>query len=242
MTWPHPDEFISLNLEQRGLVVLRGLTLDPRSHNGRDNIIGGQISHYWPGYYGPGAPPQPKVSHRDFEQSAHEAFEWLHRSGLVMHDASQRGSTNWFVVTELGKEVRDSRNALRAIEARKLMSVPVDARLEKARKAFFDGDYEGAVFKAMRAVEIAVRDAAGAETRAIGKDLMMQAFAKDGPLTDPEMHPGEQEGWKFLYAGAVLALKNPGSHRDEEIDDPADVFALIYFADYLIRTADDASH
>jgi hypothetical protein len=52
------------------------------------------------------------------------------------------------------------------------------------------GEFDVAVFQAMKAVEIEVRSASG--VRQLGKDLMRAAFHPEtGPLTDQGADPGE---------------------------------------------------
>jgi hypothetical protein len=44
-----------------------------------------------------------------------------------------------------------------------------------------------------------------------------------------------------LYTGLIGALKNPGSHRQVDFDDPAEAVEVVLFADLLIRTLDRMS-
>jgi uncharacterized protein (TIGR02391 family) len=53
---------------------------------------------------------------------------------------------------------------------------------------FARGNYADAVFEAMKAVEIAVRDAAGYPDNSVGVPMMKDAFnPQNGPLRDPNM-------------------------------------------------------
>jgi uncharacterized protein (TIGR02391 family) len=83
------------------------------------------------------------------------------------------------------------------------------------------GDLETAVFKAFKAVEIAVREAGNYDPTDIGTALMRKAFDKlQGPLANPEQPEGERDSLAHLFAGAIGSYKNPHSHRTVTISDP----------------------
>ena len=50
----------------------------------------------------------------------------------------------------------------------------------------------------------------------------------------------EQEGYKFLFAGAVLAIRNPRGHKTAVKDDPDLCLDHLGFASMLLRKLDDA--
>jgi uncharacterized protein (TIGR02391 family) len=80
------------------------------------------------------------------------------------------------------------------------------------------GEYDVAAFLAMKAVEVAVRDATNLGVEVLGKDLMRAAFHPErGLLTDMETEYGERQGRSDLFAGAIASYKNPGSHRDVDL-------------------------
>ena len=73
---------------------------------------------------------------------------------------------------------------------------------------FHRGKYDTAVFEAMKAVEVAVRKAAGLTDKEVGVALMRKAFDKaTGPLTDISMEEGEREARAHLFAGAIGSYK-----------------------------------
>jgi uncharacterized protein (TIGR02391 family) len=112
----------------------------------------------------------------------------------------------------------------------------------RPRQAFLRGDYESAVFNAFKAVEVRVRDLGGFEPEQRGQSLMRDAFKTDGgPLTDMSLVEAEREGIQHLYAGAMAAFKNPGSHRNTTFSGPVEVAELILFADLLLRLAEARS-
>ena len=104
------------------------------------------------------------------------------------------------------------------------------------------GDYDTAIFQSFKEVEVRVRQACGFGNDKIGTDLMRAAFHLDsGPLTDRNSVIGERQSSSDLFAGAIGIMKNPGSHRDTQLDDPQEAAEMILFANYLLRVVDRAA-
>jgi uncharacterized protein (TIGR02391 family) len=102
-------------------------------------------------------------------------------------------------------------------------------------------EWELAVFAAHRAVEIRVRELAGAPADRVGVRLLNEALGERGPLTDPTMVRAEQESMAALFRGALGLFKNPLSHRQVEFeDDPAFAREVIGLADLLLKLLDRA--
>jgi len=101
------------------------------------------------------------------------------------------------------------------------------------------GKYDTAVFEAMKAVEVAVREAAGLAAKDIGYSLMRTAFdVTAGALTDTEAEPAERQARSDLFAGAIGSYKNPHSHRNVALDDPDEAAEIIMPANHLLRIVD----
>ena len=70
------------------------------------------------------------------------------------------------------------------------------------------GKYDTAVFEAMKAVEVAVREASGLAAKDIGAPLMRRAFdVNGGPLTDATAEPAERQALSDLFAGTIGTYK-----------------------------------
>jgi uncharacterized protein (TIGR02391 family) len=101
------------------------------------------------------------------------------------------------------------------------------------------GEFDVAVFQAMKAVELSVREAAGFGKELIDVPLMRAALSADkGPLTDLNAERGEQVARMELFAGAIGSYKDPQSHRDVDLNDPVEAVEIILLANHLLRIVD----
>jgi len=76
---------------------------------------------------------------------------------------------------------------------------------------------------------------------------MMTAFNEKRPLirltnlsTTSEMN--KQEGFKFIYAGSVAAIRNPRGHEVGNFDSLDNCLDYLSLASILMRTLDDRIH
>ena len=91
----------------------------------------------------------------------------------------------------------------------------------------------------MKAVEVSVREAAALTDGDIGVKLMRKAFSpENGPLMDRTSEAGERQGRMDLFAGAIACYKNPHSHRDIDLSDPAEALEIVLLVNHLLRIVD----
>ena len=109
---------------------------------------------------------------------------------------------------------------------------------QKVRNLFDDGHCAEATFAAFKFVDkIVQRHSGRAES---GQKLMMAVFNKENPviklnsLTN-QIEDDEQEGYRFMFAGAVMGIRNPGGHEVALSDDPDVCLDHLAFASLLIR-------
>jgi uncharacterized protein (TIGR02391 family) len=166
-----------------------------------------------------------------------EAWGWLMTHGLVVRDPSQ-SSSDAYKVSRLGRETL--RYGVARLAAGERLGVALHPRLaQRIEQQFLLGEFELAVFAAMKEVEVRVRELANASQSLLGVKLMQAAFSPEqGVLTDPEADPGEKVAMMDLFKGAIGLFKNPTSHRPVDYDDPTLASEVILFADLLLRLLD----
>lgn len=113
------------------------------------------------------------------------------------------------------------------------------------RDLFDNGHYAQATFEAFKFIDNEVARHSNASE--FGKRLMMRAFSETSPkiqlnrlatMTDRD----EQEGFKFLFAGGMLAIRNPRGHEHAIHDDPDACLDHLTFASMLLRRLADAGY
>ncbi|MFN3779241.1 MAG: TIGR02391 family protein [Brevundimonas aurantiaca] len=173
-----------------------------------------------------------------------EAWAWLEGQAMLVPAPSQIGHAPWRILSRRARSLTApaayAAFRLSALLPKELLhpSIP-----QQVWPNFIRGDYDTATFQAMRQVEISLRDASGITDEPSGVRLARKAFhAETGPLTDPGEEGGEKEAIMNLFCGALGRLKNPHSHRNVQLENPADAAAAIMLASYLLRVIDDRSH
>ena len=165
-----------------------------------------------------------------------EAWGWLMTHGLVAPDPSQSSADAYFV-TRLGEQALKVGTG--QLEAAQRLGRSLHPRIAAVvQRQFLLGEYELAVFAAMKAVEVRVRELAGAPDSLLGTSLMQAAFGSTGPLTDSDAEPGERVALMELFKGAIGTLKNPASHRPVAYEDPGQAADAISLANLLHRALD----
>src|SRR2546421_12773770 len=126
-------------------------------------------------------------------QALAEAWSWLQARTLVTHTATNP-SSDARSLTRAGKQAIAA-DSLKEILADERIALDLHPRLHgKIRPIFLLGDYETAAFKAMKEVEVRVRELSGLANELIGVQLMRQAFnPTSGSLTDMSHEGGERQ-------------------------------------------------
>lgn len=113
--------------------------------------------------------------------------------------------------------------------------------VEASRELFKDGHYRDAVYRAF--VEVVNFVKRKAKSQLNGKKLMSTVFSPDNP--EIRLNPlktqtdrDEQEGFMYLFMGAVQGIRNPKAHENIIQNNPYIALQLIGFANLLIETVD----
>jgi uncharacterized protein (TIGR02391 family) len=108
---------------------------------------------------------------------------------------------------------------------------------------FDDGHYAQATFEAYKFIDNEIqRHSALKKT---GFKLMMQVFAVEAPLIQltplhDDIEKDEQKGFQFIFAGSVLAIRNPRAHIFGVIDSTDKCLDHLSLASMLLRRLEEA--
>lgn len=230
---PDVDVMLALDVEDLALVLLDLLQRegDPGAIN-----CGNLNNEIWAGE--PSSPLYPRERRHEVQQAITEAFMWLQSTVLLIPTDPGNPGHGWF---KFGRRARRMKTADDFAAFRQGMVLPRqllhDAIAERVRLLHLRGQYDTAVFEAMKQVEVSVRQACGYGDGEIGTQLMMRAFGKGGGLNDPAAQKSEQDALMFLFAGAIGSYKNPQSHRHVKLD-AREAAQIILLASHLLTIVD----
>lgn len=173
-----------------------------------------------------------------------EGWMWLERLGLLLPAEGDNGVLGWREFSRKAVNLGAKADVQRFAKSKGFPKEMLHMALHGASwSAFIRGEYDTAVFEAMKAVEIAVRLACpDIDRKEFGVTLARKAFAfggtQPGPLTDTNLPPGEQEAMMHLFGGALGTFKNAHAHRNVNLDDPQQARETIGFASLLLTIVD----
>lgn len=138
------------------------------------------------------------------------------------------------------RQIQTSEDFKKFSKSRNIPKATLHPRIaEKVWAAFIRAEFDTAVFQAMRAVEVYVREAGGYTDGDLGTALMRKAFHEDdGPLTDKTVEKSERQARSALFSAAIGSYKNPHSHRDVDIDNADEALEIVLLANHLLRIVD----
>lgn len=232
---PEVSVFLALSAEELGELFLNlanehqqnGL-IHPENILSQANGIPGRTEGY------------PSQYKNEIELAFYEGWNWLIVQGLVVKSSDINGNNGFVRLSRRGKQLLSEggfKDYARSVGFPKSLLHPVIADsvwLDLAR-----GELDTAVFKAFKAVEIAVREAGGFADEDIGVALMRAAFKPNGgPLTKASGPASERDALMSLFAGAIGSYKNPHSHRTVALTDINEAQEMVVLASHLLRIVD----
>jgi uncharacterized protein (TIGR02391 family) len=225
-----PEELAAHLLRAIRVVILR--SRNPQIHLGNQHgafsdLLSGEV----------GYPPQ---SRTEVATAIAEAWASLEVQGLLVPPPDANLSNGFRVLSRRAHRLTDVGAFIPHQIARRLDREMLNIRIrEEVWAAFIRRHFETAALIAMKAVEVAVRDASGFGNDTFGRVLMQKAFNPDnGLLTDATAEESEKISIRKLFTGAIGAHKNPASHRTVNLDDPTEALEVVMIANHLLRIVD----
>lgn len=115
----------------------------------------------------------------------------------------------------------------------------IDSKLpDIVKRLFDDGHYSQATFEAFKFIDKEIQRHTNSNES--GFKLMMNVFNCNSPGISlnnrkTQSEQDEQKGFQFLFAGAVLAIRNPRGHECGMTDSPDLCLDHLSFASMLLR-------
>ncbi|WP_455277206.1 TIGR02391 family protein, partial [[Eubacterium] cellulosolvens] len=122
-------------------------------------------------------------------------------------------------------------------------SLDFHPKIKKASERLFkDGHYSQAILDAFKELCNIVKKESGRPTLN-GKDLMAKVFNEKNPIIrlnklETKSEKDEQEGFKFIFMGSMVGIRNPRAHELLEEKDPYKVLEYLALASLLAKKAE----
>lgn len=115
----------------------------------------------------------------------------------------------------------------------------------KVRKLFDDGHFAEATFEAFKFLDKEVQRHSGLQES--GFKLMMQALSTTNPhiklnSLSSASEKDEQKGFEFIFAGSILAIRNPRGHEHSVKDDMDTCLDHLSLVSMLLRRLAEAGY
>lgn len=223
--FPKVEDFIKLTPQEVGFLLLQYV-----SQSDNPSIVNFLIGTL------PWISDYVGIHREEFLSVSSEGFSWLESRILLIRKPGDSRNV-WYQLSRKAKKLLATGDFDKYVYSDVLQPDSLDQELQKTVIIdFFREDYETAIFKAFKAVEVRVRNLGQYQNSDLGVTLMRKAFhPQKGNLTDQNAEEGEKQAMMDLFAGSIGLFKNPSSHRYLDYDDPVEVAGIIKQADNLLK-------
>src|SRR4051812_17617199 len=166
-TIPDPDEVLALEPEELGaklLLLMRQKLARQREEQFHPRNLENEVT----AAQGPYGPRGEQVG-----LALAEAWAWLEAQGLIVAAAGINGANGWRRLSRRSQKFESEADLTTYAFARRLPKDALHPRIANTVwAAFMRGEFDVAVFQAMKAVEVAVREAAGYANEDFGTPMI----------------------------------------------------------------------
>ena len=145
---------------------------------------------------------------------------------------------------QIREETKETKTEELQITPKKLYDLlKFHPRIVKASRSLFrSGHYPEAILNAFKCIEIFAKEKSGLKGR--GVDLMHRVFNEKNPLIklnrmQEDFEIDEQTGFRFIYAGAMMGIRNPKAHAEVQQRDPYKTLEYISLASLLAKRLEE---
>lgn len=115
----------------------------------------------------------------------------------------------------------------------------------KVRTFFDNGHYPESTFEAFKYLDKLVQRFA--KSSKSGEKLMLEVFSETAPVLkltplSTQSEIDEQRGYRFLFSGGVVGIRNPRGHEVDQLDDVDMCLDHLAFVSLLIRRLEQAGY
>lgn len=233
--FPDPDEILNLEPEELAEIVLFILKEKEEKEFSLHNCV---LEIPFAGERQNGENGYPLALKDEIHLAVSEAFACLRIQTLIVEKPESSYGTQ-MVLSRRARKMEMKGDFQQFMLIRRFNRAVLHPQIsEETWNAVLRGELADAISSAMRAVEIAVREAGKFDDSLVGIKLISAAFGPEGTLRDKTAHETEEGGIHHLFMGAMKAYRNPHAHRRVHVKDAIEAMDVLMLASHLLRIVD----
>ena len=195
---PDVDYLLQLETEELAALVLHFAKLQRGRTNGLLHLANYQDLLFTANMGGHGYVADRRE--REIKLAIAEAWSWLEVQGLLVTAPGSNGSAGFRVLSRRAEKMASREDVEKFARSRQIRKEILNSRIaETVYSAFMRGEFDVAAFQAMKAVEVAVREAGGYSNSDLGTTLMERPFipTRDRSPTCRPRRPNARLGRRY---------------------------------------------